>query len=131
VTLLDRLSAWFSRIDGSLLGMFELEIIDDRPDRLELRTGRGHFVFDGRRRLVSRDGRTVLRFDQLESVDLIADKDSGGLMEWKIDLYVSFFRRIRVGSSLDDAQASIVGARIITITGAKGIGWKERHDIRY
>ncbi|WP_144290013.1 hypothetical protein [Ideonella sp. A 288] len=131
MALLDRLSAWFSRIDKSLLGIFELEIVEDRHDRFELKTRRGHFVFDGRRRVVSRNGRTLLRFEQVKSIDVIADKDTGGFSEWKIDLYVNFLRRIRVGTTLDDAQASMVGARIITITGAKGIGWKERHDIRY
>lgn len=108
-----------------------MEILEDRPDRLALKTAWGHFVFDGRRPVVSRNGKTLLRFEQIRSVDVIADKDTGEFREWKIDLYVSFLRRIRIGTTRDDAQASIVGARIISITRAKGIGWHEKHDIPY
>lgn len=97
------------------------EVVDEGPNRLELDSNFGRFVFDARRRVVSRDGRPVASFGDIKFIDLVRPDDDHG---WRIDLYFSHFKRLTVGDSPDDVLISSLGAKLHTLTGVKLLAWK-------
>lgn len=118
--------AFLSRLWNMLQqgGAGGLHIRLDSPARLVIEsrwlwTTRTH-TFDAARRVVLRDGRVLARFDQLHSVDVrTLHDDSGHVAGYAIALHRGWFDNLHLGSTPDDAEASIVAARISTITGLK------------
>jgi hypothetical protein len=96
----------------------------DSPARLVIEAGwlwttRSH-TFDATRRVVLRNGRVLARFNQLHSVDVRAVHDRyGAVTGYAIALHRGWLDNLHLGSTSDDAEASIVAARISTITGLK------------
>ena len=130
MTLADVLARVFGQVGNALLQRKFIDIVEEGPNRLVLDTNRGNFVFDKRRGVVSRNGKAIAKMANIKFVDIVRDKEAAHPLHWEITLYMSFFKRIRVGQTRDDAQASIVGARITEITGARPLAWKESHDIK-
>ena len=130
MTLADVLARVFGQVGNALHQRKFIDIVEERPIRLVLDTNRGNFVFDKRRDVVSRNGKAIAKMANIKFVDIVRDKEAAHPLHWEITLYMSFFKRIRVGQTRDDAQASIVGARITEITGARQLAWKESHDIK-
>lgn len=97
------------------------EVVAEGPYRIELDSSFGRFVFDARRRVVSRDGRPLVGFDEIKFIDLVRPGDDHG---WRIDLYISHFNRLTVGDSPDDVFISSLGAKLHTVTGVKLLAWK-------
>lgn len=104
-------------------GAGDIRIRLDSPARLVIEadwlwTTRTH-TFDASRRVVLRNGRLLARFDQLHSVDVRALQNRRRTVGYAIALHRGWFDNLHLGSTSDDAAASIVAARISTITGLK------------
>ena len=126
--LLEPLWQFLVRLVNALRPSF-LEVVDEGPHRLEIESNYGRFVVDARRRLVTRNGRQVATFDQIKFVDVTKKREFGEFTEWSIVLYVNLFKRVRVGECRNDVLVSVIGAKLVTLTGAKPLGWNERFDI--
>ena len=107
-----------------------LEIVEEGPNRLVVESNRGTMVVDARRRVISRNGKELTSFDRVKFVDVTREQDRAELLEWRVDLYLGPLREIRVGETRDDAQASIVGARLTDLIGVKVLAWKETENLR-
>lgn len=100
----------------------------DSPARLVIEedwiwTVRTH-TFDASRRVVlqrfgQRRDRELARFGQLHSVDLRRLYRDGSVVGYTISLRRGWLDNLNIGSTEDDAQASIIAARVSTITGVK------------
>ena len=112
-SILDRLrSIWRSLTLDDALG-FD----DSSPDRLVVQHRELKFVFDKRRREVTRGNRLLTRFDAIRWVDLHTVSGRNGPMYWRVRLNIGFLRHVRIGTSTDDASASLVAASIATAVG--------------
>lgn len=105
-------------------GAGDIRIRLDSPARLVLETDwlwttRTH-TFDASRRAVLRDDRVLARFSEIHSVDVRTLRDdSGYVVGYAIALHRGWFDNLHLGSTGDDAEASIVAARVSTIMGVK------------
>ena len=84
---------------------------------LRLRYGRTRMVFDQDFLMVMRDGSAVAAFASISSVEISRSRSSDRPERWVVRLILHEGRTVFVGSVLEDVQASIVAARIATITG--------------
>lgn len=121
---------WLRRWTSGIFRPHYLEIVEPGPHRLVIDSSRGEFVFDRRRRIVSRDGRALVRFDEVRFVDVARDLDPGAGVDWEVSLYLSLLHRICIGQTHDNTRASIVGARIVGVTGARALGWTRTLRVR-
>jgi hypothetical protein len=126
--LIDLLESALNRLAGFVRPSY-LEVVDEGPNRLELESNRGRFVFDARRRVVSRNGRPVAKFEQIKFIDLTCDEEAMEHTEWRVELYLNVIRRIRIGECRDEVLVSAIGAKLVELTGAKPLAWKESHGI--
>jgi hypothetical protein len=108
-----------------------LEIVEEGPNRLVLESNRGIMIVDARRKVISRSGKDLARFDQVRFIDVTREQERGECLEWRVDIYLGPLRKIRVGETRDDAQASIVGARLTSLIGAKVLAWKQNDNFRW
>lgn len=110
---------------NSLFSGNEVEIFDDANQKLRLQTGGQSLVIDGRQHTVSLNGRVVARFDEVKFVHIRqSSANADHPPEWFVVMHVGLFRNIHVGRTRDDAQASIVAARIATVMGKRVSAWK-------
>ena len=94
------------------------QFIDRTPSLIELRWIGAPHVFDTRLRTVSRNGRVVLRFDVIRSIDIqrFTNDDCSGL--WRICLKTGgVLPGECLGQTLDEVDASTVAARVAGLTG--------------
>jgi hypothetical protein len=98
---------------------FALEVADAHT--LVLRSGHGHFAFDLGARRVLRDGEPVADFDAIRSVDIGSLPGGLGERTWSLTLYLGVVRRIALGRTYDDGDASVVAARLASAIGCKVI----------
>ena len=126
----DTIVRMLRQLGYAITGRRFIEVAEEGPNRLVLETNRGTFVFDQRRGVAARDGKQIARFKDIKFIDIIRDKEIDEHTHWEVKLYLNVLHRIRVGETLDDAQASIVGARLVEITGSKLLAWKESHDLK-
>jgi hypothetical protein len=94
-----------------------LDILEDTPERLVVKSARGRFTFDRLRRAVLRKHRILTAFDEIESIDLETVPIDTHRCCWSLSLNRERGSSIYVGRTIDDAQASIVAAHIATVTG--------------
>lgn len=87
--------------------------------RLVLDSAHGRFSFERLTRMVLKDGDEVCRFDDIESIDLAGFPGGRGAPSWSVTLYCGFTRRITVGRTYDDGEASVTGARLARLIGCK------------
>jgi hypothetical protein len=90
------------------------------PHRTEVRIGSTRLVLDTRSRLITQHGTAFLRFEQIRSIDVVHQRrDNDGPEQWRVRLRTGllFYRTLLV--TTDDADASILAARLATITGKR------------
>ena len=94
-----------------------LEIVEDGPERLVVKSTRGELTFDPVRRKVLHKERVLSRFDEIKSSDLTRMTSRRRNTGWWI--WVSRERRSRtyIGRTTDDVQACIVAAQLARVTG--------------
>lgn len=91
-----------------------LEVENESSRSFTIASKSGRTTFDHRRRVIRRDGKMVAAYRDVKTVDIKVSKSGGGGQRWVVSLYISFFRRVRIGESRDDVTASIIAARIAT-----------------
>jgi hypothetical protein len=94
-----------------------LEILEDAPDHLIVKSARGRFTFDQTRRAVLRKDRVLVSFDDIKSIDLKTVQIDSNNYHWSLWLGRDRRARIYLGRTIDDVQASIVAAHIARVTG--------------
>ncbi len=121
---LRRLRRFFTAVERAFDTSESIEMIEQGEHRLVIRSNGAQLVADRRRRAFTRSERVVARFDDIESIDVKHRSNDDGPSTWTVSLHMSWFSRVHVGSTSDDAEASIVAARIATITGKKVLAWR-------
>jgi hypothetical protein len=96
-----------------------LQALDD--DTLVLGSAHGRFVFDRAARCVRRDDEVVATFGAVQSVDIGSLPGGLGERTWSLTLYLGLVRRITLGRTYDDGEASIIAARLAGVLGCKVI----------
>lgn len=95
-----------------------LTISDLSQYRTELRIGSQRLVLDRRSRLITKQGSLFLRFDAILSIDVVHSRGHDERPDcWKVKLKTGPLWGRTLLSTTDDADASILAARISTITG--------------
>jgi hypothetical protein len=94
-----------------------LDIIEDTPQRLVVKSARGRFTFDQARRAVLKKDRLLARFDEIEQIELETVTIDSNKQHWSLRLGRERRSSIYIGRTIDDVQASIVAAHIGTVTG--------------
>lgn len=98
-----------------------IEISAPGETPLVLRSAHGEFEFDAEHRVVRKDGVDLLPFDQIQSIDVGAFPGGRGEPSWSVTLYAGFLKRVTLGRTYDDGEASVIAARLSRTTGAKVI----------
>lgn len=125
--MLSRLPQAFARLAQLVQqgGAGDIRIKLDSPARLVIESDWlwtvRTYTFDATRRAVligPRGERVLVRFSQIHSVDVRTLRaDNGSAAGYAITLHRGWFDNLHLGSTCDDAHASIVAARVSTITG--------------
>ena len=89
------------------------------PTQLQLVSAHGRFVFDRQRGQVQRDGIDIAAFEAVQSVDIGSFPGGRGAPSWSVSLYMGFFRRVTLGRTYDDGEASVVAARLARLLDRK------------
>ncbi|MBS0344466.1 MAG: hypothetical protein JSS56_28520 [Proteobacteria bacterium] len=89
-----------------------LRIAMDDPLHLAVDSRRGTFVADHRRRTLSRNGRVLARFKDIQSVDVVSERTDGMSGHWAIWARVGPLMRVKIGDTDDDVHAALVAARL-------------------
>jgi len=97
-----------------------IEIVEEKKDRLVLSVNTRHVIADNVSRLVSAAGRSVASFEAIQSVEVQHCRNGKRLEWWVVSLHLLGGRRLRIGRTADEVQASIVAAHLSTILG-KGV----------
>lgn len=98
--------------------VFVLDIVHDDERSLVLRTRRREIAVDRRYGTVKTGSRVLARFADVKCIELRGLRDrSGESVVWSVSLRLGWFRHIGIGMSHDDVHASIVAARLSTLTG--------------
>lgn len=88
--------------------------------RTELQIGPHSLVLDTRSKLITKNGARYLRFDEVRSVDLVYLRPNEHRPErWKVKLRTSRLWASTLLTTTDDADASILAARLSTLTGRR------------
>ena len=99
------------------VGTRYIDIDHSSATRLELRCGGTKTIFDRDSKCVLQNSKHVGNFDLIERVEMHQPRSQEGPENWFITLQLQGRRQIEVGSITDKTDASLVGARIATITG--------------
>lgn len=94
-----------------------IEIVEDKQDRLVLSVNTRHVIADKISRLVSAAGRTVASFEAIQSIEVQHCRNGKRLEWWVVSLRLLSERRLRIGRTSDEVQASIAAAHLGTILG--------------
>jgi hypothetical protein len=82
--------------------------------------GNTSFVLDTRSSLITRNGSEFVRFERIRTIDVThAREDEDSPERWRVQLNTGLLSSKTVLVTTDDADASIVGARLSTITGKR------------
>ncbi len=76
-------------------------------------------VFDAVSKKVRRPGKTNIPFSAIGKVRIRKISDGEGGVYWAVLIRLTHDRKIQIGRSSEDMEASIVAAKIAGITGAK------------
>lgn len=117
--LLNKLSPLVEAARGEPLVEPFIHIDEHTEQRLVMSTCYGVFTFDRQQRVVLKNGQAVLRFDEIESIDLAGFPGGRGAPSWSVTLYGGFTRRVGLGRTYDDGEASVVGAKLARLLGCK------------
>jgi hypothetical protein len=94
-----------------------LEILELSASRLQVGSGAGAVIFDAKFKHVVKRAKKVLDFAHIDHIEVSRHCDDDDGDYWKVSLYVNFWRRLTVGRTTDDTDASIAAARIAALTG--------------
>ncbi len=111
--------AFFAEARRVLTGAQDIEIVEQQDTRLVWRTGERETVADQRLRAVMSNGRVLARFDAIQSIDIRRMQRGDAPEVWDVSLALGGRSRVRVACSTDATDASILAARLSTITGKK------------
>jgi hypothetical protein len=114
-----RLSPLVEAARGEPLLEPSLELAAADEARIVLHSEQGVFTFDRLQRRVAHDGAEVATFDEVRSVDINAFPGGRGAPSWGLSLYCSFTRRVPLGRTYDDGNASVLAARLARALGCK------------
>lgn len=89
-----------------------LRIVEDDPLRLSIDSRRGRFVADHRHRTLSRNGRVLARFIDIQAIDVVTEKTDGISGHWAIWARIGPMVSVKIGDTDDDVHASVVAARL-------------------
>jgi hypothetical protein len=84
-----------------------------------VRSSLAETVFDTRRRIVIRGHSVIARFSDIQAVNIRAIRDEDRPESWSVSLRTSIIGAINVATTTDDAEASILGARLSEVLGVK------------
>jgi hypothetical protein len=94
-----------------------IDIEQESPERLELSCGMTRTIFEKATGRVIQHSRTVGKFAAIEVIELHQPRNQEGPLNWFVTIRLTGGRAIEVGQVTDQTDASVVGARISTITG--------------
>jgi hypothetical protein len=99
---------------------YSIEILAKDDLRLVLQHDGCQIVADKRDRTVRSGARVRASFDSIRSIDIRhCSGDEEGPEFWEISLRLGGSSRVLIGRSSDGTEASIVAARLATVTGKK------------
>jgi hypothetical protein len=107
----------FSGLDELLMSSHELELVDSDENFVRIRSQGDDIVADRRLRVVRRGVRTLVRFDQIRSIDIRHHNGEDETEHWSVNLHLSWYSQVFIGRTTDSTEASIVAAHLSTITG--------------
>ena len=109
--------ARFRRFLRYAVGTRYIDIEHASANRVELRCGATKTVFDKETARVLQNSSLVGMFGAIHRIELHQPRNQGGPANWYVTLQLHGRRQIEVGKVTDQTDASLVGARIATITG--------------
>lgn len=117
--LLVKLSPLVEAVRGEPLAPPSLRVTDRSDTRLRVESELGRFELQLPARQVQLpDGRS-LAFDDVQSVDVGAFPGGRGDPSWSVSLYLGPLRRVPLGRTYDDGEASVIAARLARLIGCK------------
>jgi hypothetical protein len=102
-----------------LLPTYNIEIVDQDGASLVLRSMGREVVVNKRHQTVKSEDKVLARFDAIQAIEIARERSDDSPDTWKVSLYISWFSRVQIGRTSEATEASIVGARLSTITGKK------------
>jgi hypothetical protein len=99
------------------MGYRSILIEDDTPGRLTLVSGSMRTTFDRTTNQIRQNDKIVAMLPLVTQVELSLPLNQDGPPNWFITVLVQGARQVHVGQEFDQTSASIVGARISTVTG--------------
>lgn len=110
----------FQRISRFLryaVGERSIAVEHDSPVRLELRYGGLRTVFDRTAEKITQNGALVAMLPLVEGIELHKPNSQEGTQNWFVTVHVRGHRHVEVGQVTDETDASVIGARIASVTG--------------
>lgn len=84
----------------------------DDPRRLEIASSRGDLVVDSHRRVISRRGDVIAKFNEIKFIVLCKIRRGEYGIFWSVRLHRGPFVNIDLGACEDDLDASLIAARL-------------------
>jgi hypothetical protein len=98
--------------------VFALEIVRDDARHLVLKNRQRELSLDRRFGTVKSGTRVLTRFRDVQAIEVTCQRARGGEpMLWSVRLRLGWFSTLSIGRTHDDVHASIVAARLSTMTG--------------
>jgi hypothetical protein len=96
------------------------DFIERSQHQTELRLANTAYVVDTKSRVITRNGRQFVQFDQIQTVDVTHLREDGDSPErWRVQLNTGLLSCKTLLVTTDDADASILAARLSTLTGKR------------
>jgi len=109
----------FAEAKSVLSSVCEIEMVSEDASQLVLQSSDRNTVINKRHRTVKTGTELLARFDEIKFIDITRHLNDNGSDSWSVSLSLSWFSSVNIGRTTDDTNASIVAARIGTITGKK------------
>jgi hypothetical protein len=98
---------------------YTIQIVQHDERFLILKSYQREIAFDKQRKTVQLGAKILTTFGAIQTID-VKDVDGGdGPSVWEVSLCLSWRSKIRIGESLDAAEASVAAAHISTMTGKR------------
>jgi hypothetical protein len=114
-----RLSPLAEALTGQPLAEPSLALRPLGETQLLATSEQGRFVFDRERRQVQHGQIDIAAFDDVKSVEITVFPGGRGAPSWAVSLYLGRLRRIPLGRTYDDGDASVTAARLARLLGCK------------
>jgi hypothetical protein len=117
--LRDFARAFVAQARRFLVWSHNIDVIDVQPNRLVLNSNNRRVIADRRTRNIMAADRVIASFDAVESIEIRHFENGDGPAYWTVSLATTARKRVPIGKTFDDAQASVAAARLATITSKK------------